>query len=302
MSRKTAMRITQSYSIQSLLRQVNNTRERISLLQRNLATGKRINQISDDPANIESVLRFRGMLQLNHRYEENLNNTIEFLTFTSNALNESADILSNIRELAIQGVDSTSADEFQAITVQVNELLQKAVDVANTKFKDRYVFGGSNVTTAPFVLAADLSTVTANPQGINGKLKAEIGSGRFDAYNVTGQEAFLENKNIFTTIITLRDALVNQDVPAIQNVISELDEALDQVLQANTRAGARINRYELLLSQYQDEDLRVQEFLSRIQDTDIAQSIVDLQGEQTSLELALKTLSQTVNISLVNFI
>ncbi len=296
------MRITQNYSIRSLLRQVNNTRERISILQRNLATGKRINQISDDPANIESVLRFRRMLQLNHRYEENLNNTIEFLTFTSNALNDSADILSRIRELAIQGVDSTSPDEFQAITEQVNELLQKGVDVANTKFKDRYIFGGSNVTTAPFSIASDLSTVTANPQGINGDLKAEIGSGRFDAYNITGQEAFLENKNVFNTIIALRDALVNQDVPTIQSLLPELDTALEQVLQANTKAGARINRYELLLSQFQDEDLRVQEFLSGVQDTDVAQSIVDLQGEQTSLEVALKTLSQTVNTSLINFI
>ena len=296
------MRITQNYSIQSLLRQVNNTRERINILQRNLATGKRINQISDDPANIESVLRYQEMLKINQRYEENINNVVEFLTFTSNALNDSADIIAKVKELAIQGVDSNGADEFQAIVEQVDELLQKLVDVANTRFKGRYVFGGANVSTAPFTISADLSTVTANPQGIDGKLKVEITHGRRDTYNITGQEAFLKNNNIFKVIIDLRDALVNQDIPAIQNSLPELDSSLDQVLEANTKVGAKINRYELLLFQYQDEDIRLQEFLSEIEDTDIARTVVDLQGEQTALETALKTLAQTVNISLVNFI
>ncbi len=296
------MRVTQNYSIQSLLRQINNSRERISTLQRDLATGKRLNQISDAPEHIETALRFRTMLKYNTQFEKNINNAIEFLTFASNALNDSADIIATIKELTIQGIDSAGGDEFDAIVEQMNELVQQLVDTGNTRFKERYIFGGSNVTTAPFTLTPDLSAVIVNPEGIDGELKVELGQGNIDRYNITGQEAFLENIDVIQTVIDMRDAFVSQDQTAIQNMLPQLDQALDQILTANTRAGSRINRYELLLSQYQNEDLRLQEFLSTVEDTNVPEAIVQLQGEQTALETALRAIAQTVNISLVNFI
>lgn len=296
------MRITQNYSIQSLLRQINNSRERISTLQRDLATGKRLNQISDAPEHIETALRFRTMLKYNTQFEKNINNAIEFLTFASNALNDSADIIAKIKELTIQGIDSPGGDEFDAIVEQMNELVQQLVDTGNTRFKERYIFGGSNVTTAPFTLTPDLSAVIVNPEGIDGELKVELGQGNIDRYNITGQEAFLENIDVIQTVIDMRDAFVSQDQAAIQSMLPQLDQTLDQILTTNTRAGSRINRYELLLSQYQNEDLRLQEFLSAVEDTNVPEAIVQLQGEQTALETALKAIAQTVNISLVNFI
>ncbi len=296
------MRVTQDYSVQSLLRQVNRTRERINLLQRNLSTGKRINQISDDPSHIETVLRYRKMLKMNSRFEENIQNASEFLGFTSNALDESADIIAKVKELTIQGVDSTSPEEFQAFVEQFNEMLQKLTDVANTQFKGRYIFGGKNVKTAPFTLAPDLSSVTANPEGVTGQVKTELGRGMIDPYNISGQEAFQSQVDIFQTLIDLRDAFAAQDSTAIRNLMPDIDASMNQVLDANTRAGAKINRYELLLAQYENEDLRLQEYLSGVEDTDIPRAIVELQGQQTSLETSLKTLAQTVGISLVDFI
>lgn len=296
------MRVTQNFSIQSLLRQVNSTRERISVLQRDLATGKRINQISDDPAQIESVLRFRGLLKLNSRFEENINNASEFLAFTSESLTDSADTLIRIKELTIQGIDSIGDDEFQAFVAQFDELVQKLVDVANTRFKGRYIFGGANVDAAPFTLAPDLSAVTTNPDGVAGSLKVELGQGKIDQYNISGEEAFLKNVDVFQTVIDLRNAFANRDSAAINNLIPQVDNALDQILEANTRAGARLNRFDLLNQQYTNEDVRLQEFLSNVEDTDIPRTILDLQGEQTALETALRTLSNTVGISLVDFI
>jgi len=296
------MRVTQSYSTISLLRQINNTRERISTTQRDLASGKRLNQISDDPENIEAALRFRMMLKYNTQFEKNINNAIEFLTFASNALNDSADIISKVKELAIQGIDSTNNEEMDAFARQLDELVQEIVDVGNTRFKGRYVFGGANVTSPPFAIAADLSAVTVNSEGIDGDLETELGQGNIDQYNITGQDAFLGNVDTFQTIIDLRDAFVNRDTTAINNLIPDIESALDQALEANTRAGAKINRYESLLSQYQDEDLKLNEFLSNIEDTNIPEAILQLQGDQTALETALRALGRTVNISLVDFV
>ncbi|NOX36875.1 MAG: flagellar hook-associated protein 3 [Calditrichaeota bacterium] len=296
------MRVTQNYSINSLLRQVNYTRERINIYQRNLATGKRINQISDDPEKIETVIRYRRMLTLNQRFEQNIDNALDFMYFTSQVLDDSANVIARLKELAIQGVDSIGDDEWNAFVKQYDEMLDKLVQLANSKFKDRYLFGGVNVNKAPFILSPDRSRVDTNPDGVSGALKVELGNGKVDAYNVSGQEAFLSPVNVFDVVIQVRDAFKNQDAQEINRLIPQLDAALDQILQENAKLGAKINRFQLLRQQYDSEDLRIQEFLSKIEDTDLAQTVVDLQMEQTALETALRALAQTVNISLVDFI
>ncbi len=295
------MRITQNYSINSLLRQVNLTRERINVYQRNLATGKRINRISDDPEKIETVIRYQRMLKYNERFQNNIGAALDFMYFTSETLDQSANVIARIKELTVQGVDSINADEFDAFAKQIDQLTRKLVNLANTKFKDRYIFGGANTGKPPFTLAPDGSRVDPNPEGINGALKVELGDGKVEQYNITGEETFNNNVDIFGTLISLRDAFANQDTATISNLIPELDRALDQITEANTKVGARINRFELLEEQYRNENLRLQEFLSKVQDTDMAKTITDLQLEQTALETALRALAQTVNISLVDF-
>ncbi len=295
------MRITQNYSINSLLRQVNLTRERINVYQRNLATGKRINRISDDPEKIETVIRYKRMLKFNERFQNNIGAALDFMYFTSETLDQSANVIARIKELTVQGVDSVNQDEFDAFAKQIDQLTRKLVNLANTRFKDRYIFGGANTGKPPFTLAPDGSRVDPNPEGIDGALKVELGDGKVEQYNITGEEAFNSDVDIFGTLIALRDAFSNQDTATISSLIPELDRALDQLTEANAKVGAKINRFELMEEQYRNENLRLQEFLSKVQDTDMAKTITDLQLEQTALETALRALAQTVNISLVDF-
>jgi flagellar hook-associated protein 3 FlgL len=217
-------------------------------------------------------------------------------------LQDSSDIITTIKELTIQGIDSTGTDEFDAVVQQLDELIAEFVDTANTKFKNRYVFGGSNVTTEPFLLSPDYSEVIVNPEGVNGKVKTELGAGNVDSYNITGQEVYLEDTNVFQTLLDVRTAFVNRDTTTLSGLIPELDNALDQVLSASTKAGAQVNRLDLLLQNYQSEDLRLQEFLSSVEDTNMPETIVSMQMEQTALQTALETLAKTVNISILDFI
>lgn len=295
------MRVTQNYSIQSLLRQIQSTRNRINTLQTNLATGKRINQISDDPYQIESVLRYRKMLKMNGQFETNIASAIDFMSVTSQALNDSADIVSRVKELAVQGANDLTPDQYDAHVTEINQLIRELTDLANTRFKDRYVFGGSNVKTAPYTLTSDLTAVNANPDGLSGKLKVELGEGNIDTYNVSGKSAFNGGTDVFQALIDLRDAFAAHDNAAIQSAIPNLDAARDQLLQVNSNLGAKINRYDLLQQQYDNKDVRLQEFLSRVQDTDVIKTVQELQLEQTGLQTSLQVLSRTMNISLVDF-
>jgi flagellar hook-associated protein 3 FlgL len=295
------MRVTQNYSIHALLREVNNARERIFTLQRNLATGKRINQISDDPEHIEIVLRYQKMLKMNHRFEENINKALDFMGITSQALDDAVDILANAKEIAVQGADSLTDSEWSSYAEQVDQALHQLVDIANTTFKGRFVFGGTNTTKEPFSIAPDGSVVTANPAGIAGALKTEVGVHKIEQYNVSGQAAFQGEVDVFQLLIDLRTAFENHDASAMENLIDSLDTAMDQVAQQNANLGAKMNRFDLFLQQYQSQDVKLEEYLSHVQDTDVAQAVTDLQIQETGLQTALQVLARTVNISLVDF-
>lgn len=295
------MRVTQNYSINSLLRRVNQSRERIYLLQRNLATGKRINRISDDPEQVESVLRFRKLLKLNQRFEGNLKNALDFMGITSQALDDAVNVLSHVKEITIQAVDATNDDEWSAYAKQVDQMLKQLVDVANTRFKNRYIFGGTQTGTVPFVLAPDGSAVTANANGIDGELKTEIGEFIIEDYNISGQETFYGGVDVFQLLIDLRDAMNSQDISTVQGFIDSLDDAADQIMQQNSLLGAKMNRFEMFLQQYQTQDVKLQELLSDIEDTDMAKAISELQIHETGLNTALQVLARTLNISLVDF-
>lgn len=295
------MRVTQNYSLQSLLRRVNQSRERIHTLQENLATGKRINRISDHPEQIGKVLRFRKMLKTNSRFESNLKNAIDFMGITSGALDDAADIMATVKELAVQGSDDLNEEDWNAYAEQIDQMLREMVDIGNTRFEDRYVFGGSNTTQTPFMLTSDGSAVTTNPNGIDGALKTEIAQHRIDRYNVSGKNVFQGEVDIFQTLLDLREAFRNQDTMAVQDLLTQVDQATDQILQQNASLGAKMNRYEMFIQQYQNQNLKLQEMLSRTEDTDVARAVTELQMQQTGLTTALQVLSRTLNISLVDF-
>ncbi|MFZ0389608.1 MAG: flagellar hook-associated protein FlgL [Calditrichia bacterium] len=296
------MRITQNFSIGHLLQSVNSSRERIDTLSRNLATGKRINRISDDPGDISRLLQFKKSMKWNTRYGENLKNALDFMTMTSQSLDDAAGIMGQLKELAVQGADSLSGDEWTAFAEQTDQLLQEMVDLANTRFKDRYIFGGSNTGREPFLLSADGSQVTVNAHGVDGRLKAEIGYHQIESYNITGSAAFLDGTDLFQTIIKLREGFQTHDKDVVQGILEDLESGHSQLLQQNTEIGAKINRFELMLEQNVNQGMKLQELTSAVEDTDIAEAISNMQMEETGLQSALQVLSKTLNISLADYL
>ncbi|GAB4339028.1 MAG: flagellar hook-associated protein FlgL [Calditrichia bacterium] len=296
------MRVTQNYSVQTLLQTVAQSRERIYGLQRDIATGKKINTMSDDPEHIEIVMRYKNLLNKHERFEKNLEKALDFMNISSQALDDISNALANAKELAVQSINTTNEGEWQSLAEQIDQILGEVVDLSNTRFAGRYVFAGSRPNEQPFQLRSDGTAVDANPNGVDGELKVEFGDTRIGTYNVSGQKAFLDGENVFQVLIDLRDAIRAQDTAAIQSTMSRLDTAHEQVVQQNGNLGAQINRYEQFLEQYHAQDLQIETYLSKTEDVDMAQAVTDLQIQQTGLETALKVLAQTLNISLVDYL
>lgn len=113
----------------------------------------------------------------------------------------------------------------------------------------------------------------------------------------------------FTTLITLRDLLHNDDgLPdsvvrdRIAQMLTEVDSAHDAVLDGVRELGFRSSSMDVLANRV--EGLRVSrtESLSQVQDTDIAEAILDLQRQDLSYQAALQVSSRVIQTSLSNFL
>lgn len=296
------MRISQNYGIDTLLRQINENRSKIYDLQSSIASGKKLTKISDDPENIGSLLKFKNALKNNNHFQKNIENALDFMTSTSQALDDAINIMTTAKEYAIRGRGSLGENEWNTIADQVDQLLKEMVDVGNTKFNDRYVFGGAYTKETPFSLSTDGTQVTENPNGIEGNLKVEYGQSQVEQYNISGKAAFREGVDVFQTLADLKDALQTQDSSGIEVLLGNIDQSIEQLSAQNTNIGAKINRFEMYHQQYESQNTQLQEMSSKLEDTDVAKAIMELQMKETGLNATLQVLAKKFNMSLMDFL
>ena len=123
------------------------------------------------------------------------------------------------------------------------------------------------------------------------------------------QVKFAGTFDAFTTLITLRDLLHNDDgLPdpvvrdRIAQMLTEIDSAHDAVLDGVRELGFRSSSMDVLSNRV--EGLRVSrtESLSLIEDTDIAEAILQLQQQDLSYQAALQVSARVIQTSLQAFL
>ena len=100
----------------------------------------------------------------------------------------------------------------------------------------------------------------------------------------------------------LREALANDDFPAIGREISRIDEDLDRVNFARSEIGARLQSLDSLQSRHQDEEVALKSALSQEIDVDLAEAISEFTTRQFALQSALQTSANLLQMSILNFI
>ncbi len=146
------------------------------------------------------------------------------------------------------------------------------------------------------------SAVIENPEDITGSVNREIEEGVVVPVNVSGREVFSKDVDIFGSLIQLRDALERGDTATISSSIDKIDSSLDQVLGVLGDVGARINRLNFTDQRLEDEILRTSFTLSKIEDTNIAEAILNFETEKSALEAALAAGARIIQPSLINFL
>lgn len=110
-------------------------------------------------------------------------------------------------------------------------------------------------------------------------------------------------KTLSDLIATLNTPVAGSNLTNGLNVgINNLDSALSNVLNTRATLGLRLNELDALQTTGDNMSLQLKQSLSALQDTNVTQSISDLNQQQTTLQAAQKSFAQVSNLSLFTYI
>ena len=300
------MRVTSQMISRSYLNNLNGRLTRINKLQNEIGSGSQLQNPSDDPTATTQVLKIQASLKRNEQYGRNIADGKYHLNMAESSIYEVQKITSRARDLALMGSNGTySADDRKTMAIEVNQLLENMLTLTNGTTIDGYVFGGNQTDMEPFAAKRDSSnriTEVSVSGDVTGKITRNVGQNDSIDVNVDSGKILYGDKNIFQTLIELRDTLEQGDLTKISNKIDDLDNVYDQTVNQLGIIGAKGKYLDERKDQLDEESFQLTSSLAEIQGTDLAKSIVQLQQEQLIYQAALSIGGEMLRTTLVNFL
>ena len=148
------MRVADRSTVRNYLSYLNNARNDYAETTDRIATGKRFTQISDDVSAGARVLETRNDKYKVEKQKDNITSIREELDAAESNMNTINDILKRVSsELIVKALNGTN--DQATLDVYANEvaaLKEELLQLANSKYGDKFLFGGTNAVSSPFTV------------------------------------------------------------------------------------------------------------------------------------------------------
>ena len=292
---------------EAVVNRLNRLNRKQNQLNEQIATGQRITMASEDPQAASRVMRLRSEKMAAQQYAKNTNVALGISQATYAAVDRLRQLSDRAGELAAaSNSDNVSPQERQAYAVEVDQLIQAAMEAGNTKFQGEYLFNGVNTDTdlngspQPFVLALGTPDSVTHQETTDG---AEIQIS--DTLSIAPRLKEVDNQKISTFInnlVSLRDGLntsSTSSITAARKALLASENEIVGVLANNASIQARL---ESVASQSASRFNDIEALISRDADVDQAQAMVNLTRQQTAYQAAMQAGAQVLKMSLLDYI
>ena len=317
------MRVTTNSFNNDLRHNITKLAERQLRLQQQVSTGHRIDSASDDPNAMRRVLDLRNEQGLLRQYQDNITILRENTNMVYSTVQGFKKLSDRASEIAVIADGTKGPSALNAYAKEVDQLIEEAFRMANSKHRNVYIFSGTKGTTEAYTATrnadnqitsvtfagntssakidiASHSTVEANysAEGANGVLKT----------NVAGTD-FIQNLIDLRT--ELSDAASATSTPADKatalsnikgSVLSNLDLSELNFIDHFSSIGAKLSRLETSETITNQQIAAVEPLISNEIDVDLADTLVRLNEIQNAYTAALQSGSSLLRTSLLDFL
>ncbi len=277
------MRVTDSMRTASMLEAQTSATSRLYRATQVASSGAKVSGPSDDPAAFTRISRHDATLATLSARKSAVERAQSDATMAESALASAADIMTRVREIAVQMADgSMNAAERASAANEVTQLRQSLVGIANTQGSSGYLFGGSATAAPPFSTAGVFS-------GNDAALQLEIADGMRIRANPSGAQTFTAagGRDVFADLTALATALSTNDIPGIQAGIDTAESGRDQITKGRAAAGVLMDRLGTTINAVASSATVVQQMRAADADADAAEAYSAFQLASQSYERSL---------------
>jgi|SRR3990172_1555056 flagellin len=233
-----------------------------------LSSGYRITKAGDDAAGLGISVNLESQIRSYNQASRNAQDGISVTQTAEGALNEVSNILTRMRELAMQsasaGVSDTERTYIQNESTSLKSEINRIADA--TEYDGKALL---NTTATQMTFQVGIRNVAANDQ-------------------ITVTTVDVKLSSLGTGFSTL--SLASQAVA--QSALALIDTALQKVSQARATLGAAGNRLTSVISQIQSASENLAAANSRIRDVDVAEESSRLTRSQILMQAGVSVLAQ----------
>src|SRR5271165_6777743 len=172
-----------------LLSSIHQSQQNETIATQELASGRTVNQLSDNPAAAASLVRNHDQASQDVQYQQNISTLQGRFQVADSTISNVVQVLTRALSVGTEGANGTlTAADRQAIAGEVKGLLNQTVGLANTSYQGAYLFSGTSVNTQPFTLDDVTGAVTYN--GNPNSSSVELSNGNSISANVPGDQLF----------------------------------------------------------------------------------------------------------------
>lgn len=276
--------------------------------QGQLATGERLERSSDDPV---AASRLRMLARADRLAAVDVSNTNRAsgdLSLADSALTSIADLVTRVRDLAIQaGSETLNAKQRAAIGIEVGEIHTQLVALANTRDMGGHaLFGGATTGAAYSLDGAGQAVYIGTPDAG----EVELGEGQTVIRSLTGPEIFEVDvngtpANLLGMVKDLSLALaggVADPALAARDALAGLTAGVESVATNHTVVGARLVWLDFVAGRQTDMgETRAAETAEK-GGVDIAEAMIRLQETMTVLQASQAGFARLSGLSLFDHI
>jgi flagellar hook-associated protein 3 FlgL len=318
------IRVSLQSIVNQTLAETTQQSDQLVQLQAQASTGNSLQAPSDNPA-VAAVLE-AGTAQTNRlqSYLNNINALQPTLNQSVATLQNVGNIMSQAKDIALQGANSTNdAEANGALAAQVTQLLGQLVGDANTQNNGEYIYAGSATQTKPFAVTTDAlgNTIQVTYQGAADYTQATVGQNQTVSPFLAGNEVFQSTQgatasgnqpggyDAFQTLIALRDTLQNNagltstdQATTLSSLVGDIDRVNATIGQATGQQAATVQSLSQLQNQVQQMQLSSKELVSNLGGADLSQVVVQMQATQNALQASLYGFAHILQQSLLQFL
>ncbi|MES2220967.1 MAG: flagellar hook-associated protein FlgL [Acidobacteriota bacterium] len=184
------MRINPQY-IQGLVSAANQNSANLEKYSTEIATGVRVNNLSEDPSAAAQDFLLRSEISSNDNFVQTASSLTGALQVADTALGSVVSQITQAISLATAADNGTlNAGDLRSIANQLTGVRSQILSLANTSYQGQYVFAGSQTSTQPFSLDTSTTPATLTYSGDSRQTTAQSPSGQVFPLNVPGSQIF----------------------------------------------------------------------------------------------------------------